>query len=134
MRLPDALVRLLSNRRTNGPARDERGIEVAEGARAAERHGARQLRPEPAQHGGHRFRSAHGQGVAGGPPHQDRTGAERERLQHRGAAADPAVDPHLCPAGIRIFANALSDVASLNGMERESWWAWRHGSIARRIA
>jgi STE24 endopeptidase len=40
----------------------------------------------------------------------------------------------LCPAGIRIFASALADVAALNGMERESWWAWRHGSIARRIA
>ena len=40
----------------------------------------------------------------------------------------------LCPAGIRIFASALSDVATLNGMDRTSRWAWRHGSIARRIA
>lgn len=40
----------------------------------------------------------------------------------------------LCSAGIRIFASALSDVAALNGMERETWWAWRHGSITRRIA
>lgn len=40
---------------------------------------------------------------------------------------------HLCPVGIRIFANALSRVADLNGMAPRAF-SWRHGSIARRIA
>ena len=44
----------------------------------------------------------------------------------------PPVGP-LCPVGIRIFANALARVATLNGMET-SKRSWRHGSIARRIA
>jgi hypothetical protein len=35
--------------------------------------------------------------------------------------------------GIRIFVNALSSVAMLNGM-RPATWSWRHGSILRRIA
>ncbi len=39
----------------------------------------------------------------------------------------------LCPVGIRTFANALSEVAALNGMSERSP-SWRHGSIARRIA
>jgi STE24 endopeptidase len=39
----------------------------------------------------------------------------------------------LCPVGIRIFANALTNVATLNGMEFQAR-SWRHGSIARRIA
>jgi STE24 endopeptidase len=58
------------------------------------------------------------------PPHSDTNGKSIDEPKPR----------HLCPVGIRIFASALSEVASLNGMERESWWAWRHGSIARRIA
>ena len=47
-------------------------------------------------------------------------------------AATPAQVP-LCPVGIRIFANALANVASLNGMEHRAR-SWRHGSISRRIA
>jgi STE24 endopeptidase len=39
----------------------------------------------------------------------------------------------LCPAGIRIFANALAEVAALSGVD-ESAPSWRHGSIRRRIA
>jgi hypothetical protein len=39
----------------------------------------------------------------------------------------------LCPIGIRIFINALSSVALLNGL-RPGAWSWRHGSIVRRIA
>jgi STE24 endopeptidase len=62
-------------------------------------------------------------GRADCPPHADLNALE---------GAIPA-SPDLCPVGIRIFAEALSKVAVLNGMERESWWAWRHGSIARRI-
>ncbi len=58
------------------------------------------------------------------PPHAD--------LNARPVLAPSATD--LCPAGIRIFASALAEVAALNGMNRESRWAWRHGSIARRIA
>jgi STE24 endopeptidase len=47
-------------------------------------------------------------------------------------AGAPATVP-LCPVGIRIFANALANVASLNGMEHGTR-SWRHGSIRRRIA
>jgi STE24 endopeptidase len=38
----------------------------------------------------------------------------------------------LCLLGIRIFAEALSDVARLNGIDRDVK-SWRHGSIGRRI-
>jgi STE24 endopeptidase len=41
--------------------------------------------------------------------------------------------PSLCPVGIRVFADALSNVARFNGLDR-SWRSWRHGSIAGRIA
>jgi STE24 endopeptidase len=44
-----------------------------------------------------------------------------------------ATRPSLCPVGIRIFADALMNVARSNGLER-SWRSWRHGSIASRIA
>jgi STE24 endopeptidase len=57
------------------------------------------------------------------PPHPDlysRAGVE-------------IVDGPLCPVGIRIFANALMNVAVLNGMEPAAR-SWRHGSINRRIA
>lgn len=57
------------------------------------------------------------------PPHPD--------LYARGEPA--AVDVPLCPVGIRIFANALRNVALLNGME-PSAPSWRHGSIDRRVA
>jgi STE24 endopeptidase len=43
------------------------------------------------------------------------------------------VDGPLCPVGIRIFVNALMNVALLNGMEPTAR-SWRHGSITRRIA
>jgi STE24 endopeptidase len=59
------------------------------------------------------------------PPHADFDGRP-------GPAPGPAGLP-LCPVGIRIFVNALSSVAMLNGM-RPSAWSWRHGSIVRRIA
>ena len=42
-------------------------------------------------------------------------------------------EPSLCPVGIRIFADALANVAHWNGME-SSRHSWRHGSIASRIA
>lgn len=45
----------------------------------------------------------------------------------------PGVPDALCPVGIRIFIDALSSVAMLNGMEPGAR-SWRHGSIARRIA
>lgn len=62
-------------------------------------------------------------GQPGCPPHVD-----VGRLPETGSSGAP-----LCPIGIRIFANALRDVAQLNGIEpgRRSW---RHGSIAQRIA
>jgi STE24 endopeptidase len=41
--------------------------------------------------------------------------------------------PTLCPVGIRIFADALADVARLNGLD-QTGRSWRHGSIAHRIA
>ena len=56
------------------------------------------------------------------PPHEDLDGRAGPR---RG------LEP-LCPVGIRIFINALSSVAMLNGM-KPSAWSWRHGSIAKRI-
>jgi STE24 endopeptidase len=50
-------------------------------------------------------------------------------------APEPAVasKPSLCPVGIRIFADALTDVAHFNGLNRSNR-SWRHGSIASRIA
>ena len=39
----------------------------------------------------------------------------------------------LCPVGIRIFADALTNVARSNGLDRRNR-SWRHGSIANRIA
>jgi STE24 endopeptidase len=39
----------------------------------------------------------------------------------------------LCPVGIRIFINALNNVAVLNDMDPDAP-SWRHGSIARRVA
>jgi STE24 endopeptidase len=42
-------------------------------------------------------------------------------------------NPNLCPVGIRIFADALANVARSNGLDPEGR-SWRHGSIARRIA
>jgi STE24 endopeptidase len=41
--------------------------------------------------------------------------------------------PLLCPVGIRIFADALSNVARYNGLDKNGR-SWRHGSIASRIA
>ena len=60
------------------------------------------------------------------PPHADRDG-------QAGVVASRPVDGRLCPVGIRIFANALSEVAALNGIEPRAR-SWRHGSIARRVA
>jgi STE24 endopeptidase len=39
----------------------------------------------------------------------------------------------LCPVGIRIFADALANVARFNGLDLRGR-SWRHGSIAHRIA
>ena len=41
--------------------------------------------------------------------------------------------PILCPVGIRIFADALANVARSNGLD-PTGRSWRHGSIATRIA
>jgi STE24 endopeptidase len=41
--------------------------------------------------------------------------------------------PTLCPVGIRIFSDALANVARFNGLN-ENGRSWRHGSIAHRIA
>jgi STE24 endopeptidase len=50
-------------------------------------------------------------------------------------AREPATrrQPTLCPVGIRIFADALINVARFNGLDRK-YRSWRHGSIANRIA
>lgn len=78
------------------------------------------------------------------PPH-----ADRHARPEADAAPARAIVEELCPVGIRIFANALSNVADLNGItpEAHSWrhgtirdriaflaLSWRHGSIRRRIA
>jgi STE24 endopeptidase len=60
------------------------------------------------------------------PPHLDR---DNDLLP----APVRVAEPSLCPVGIRIFADALADVAHWNGMEC-SRHSWRHGSIASRIA
>lgn len=56
------------------------------------------------------------------PPHVDLDGTHV-------ATHEPEA---LCPVGIRIFIDALANVAMLNGM-KPSAWSWRHGSILRRI-
>ena len=56
------------------------------------------------------------------PPHADVNAARTE--------VSPAAK--LCPVGIRIFANALTNVALLNGIDPNAR-SWRHGSIQRRI-
>jgi len=63
-------------------------------------------------------------GRAACPPHADLGASD---------VAAHAVASGVCPVGIRIFANALSNVALLNGLEPKAR-SWRHGSIARRIA
>ena len=63
-------------------------------------------------------------GVLDCPPHADLNGRD---VAH-GRARIP-----LCPVGIRTFASALGNVASLNGMAL-GCGSVRHGSIARRIA
>lgn len=56
------------------------------------------------------------------PPHQDLNAVE-----------DLAPVPFdLCPVGIRIFADALENVARENGIDTGRH-SWRHGSIRRRI-
>ncbi|WP_435009127.1 M48 family metallopeptidase [Tundrisphaera lichenicola] len=57
------------------------------------------------------------------PPHPD--------LYSREFEASPGGP--ICPVGIRIFVNALNNVAALNGMEPTAR-SWRHGSITRRVA
>ncbi len=64
-----------------------------------------------------------GQGFC--PPHAD--------PDDPSAPAPAPAHVALCPVGIRIFANALANVASLNGMD-PAGRSWRHGSIRRRIA
>src|SRR5690606_8973459 len=61
-------------------------------------------------------------GYAGCPPHFDLEDDD---------PASPIRD--LCPAGVRIFAEALSSVARQNGIDATAR-SWRHGSIASRIA
>ena len=61
-------------------------------------------------------------GQAGCPPH----------LDVNLAPAPPRLPASVCPAGIRTCANAMAEVAALNGMDPEKW-SWRHGSIERRI-
>jgi STE24 endopeptidase len=61
-------------------------------------------------------------GYPGCPPHFD--------LEDDGP---PSPIRDLCPAGIRIFSEALSSVARQNGIDATAR-SWRHGSIASRIA
>ncbi len=60
------------------------------------------------------------------PPHTD--------LDHElSPPPDLVAVPQLCPVGIRIFADALANVARTNGLDPNGR-SWRHGSIAHRIA
>jgi STE24 endopeptidase len=66
-------------------------------------------------------------GRADCPPHAD--------LNAYPIAVAPSSD--LCPVGIRIFANALTRVHELNGLDEgmlAGLLAWRHGRVARRVA
>lgn len=63
-------------------------------------------------------------GVVDCPPHADLNGRDTN---------DSRTRIPLCPVGIRTFATALGNVASLNGMAH-GMRSWRHGSIRRRIA
>jgi STE24 endopeptidase len=60
------------------------------------------------------------------PPHHD---------QDHDLSPAPVLgkEPVLCPVGIRIFADALANVARTNGLD-PAGRSWRHGSIATRIA
>jgi STE24 endopeptidase len=60
------------------------------------------------------------------PPHID---PDSDLLPSPGRRGEPS----LCPMGIRVFAEALANVAHWNGME-STRHSWRHGSIASRIA
>jgi STE24 endopeptidase len=60
------------------------------------------------------------------PPHTDLdTDGSPEPVRRR--------KPTLCPVGIRIFADALMNVARSNGMDCNGR-SWRHGSISTRVA
>ena len=56
------------------------------------------------------------------PPHFDPNLPESPELPIRA----------VCAKGVRIFADALSDVAQMNGVSIDKG-SWRHGTIARRI-
>lgn len=61
-------------------------------------------------------------GREGCPPHADVNAPEAPLVACRS----------LCPVGVRLFIDALANVALLNGLE-PSRRSWRHGSIASRI-
>ncbi|WP_169974314.1 M48 family metallopeptidase [Tautonia rosea] len=63
-------------------------------------------------------------GLADCPPHRD--------INADTSLNSGNVPESLCPVGIGIFIEALSLVATLNGLEPKAA-SWRHGSIARRI-
>lgn len=65
------------------------------------------------------------------PPHPDVDGRPTQFTS--GGDHPDALAASLCPIGIRIFINALTSVAMMNGI-RPTAWSWRHGSILRRIA
>jgi len=60
------------------------------------------------------------------PPHTD---LDNDRTPEPSRGRKPT----LCPVGIRIFADALANVARSNGLDQNGR-SWRHGSIANRIA
>ena len=63
-------------------------------------------------------------GSAECPPHFEVEGEDDGRS---------GLPSEVCPAGVRIFAEALANVARLNGIAAEKR-LWRHGSVASRIA
>jgi STE24 endopeptidase len=60
------------------------------------------------------------------PPHSD---LDHDLVPEKNGGRKPV----LCPVGIRIFADALANVARYNGLDKNGR-SWRHGSIASRIA
>ena len=114
--VPRPLGRCLDNRdRAGGRVRDLPGPVLPAGLRP---------RLAPVRAAGRRLRVPRRSRAAGAdcPPHVDWGDGD-------GQGYEPGP---LCPAGIRIFAAALANVAMLNGMERRKR-SWRHGSIQRRI-
>src|SRR5262245_1189219 len=76
------------------PVHDELRLDVRDAPRAGLPHGGHKLRSQDVEHPLDALLSEGGEPPDIGPPDTDRIGAERERLEGVGAAADAAVHEH----------------------------------------